>query len=351
MKKNKIIDLFCGAGGLSLGFEKESFKTVIAIDFWKDAIDTYNKNRKKKVGINIDISKFSNDRIKDISSKNFIVGIIGGPPCQGFSMVGKRENNDSRNSLYLEYLRFVKMIKPLFFLIENVKGLVSLEKGKYKNCIISDFTKIGYNVSHRILKASNYGVPQNRERIFFVGLKKSVFKDVFFDFDLIEKSSLVTSKDALSDLPTINQDKNYISKPKNDFQKEMRRKSKIVFNHEFTNHTKKTIEIISKVKDGGSIKDIGKEYFYIRNYNSAFKRMSSNLPSNTIDCGHRNYFHYKENRIPTVRECARLQSFPDEYKFYGSKTSQYIQVGNAVPVILSKKIAKTILKYLCNINN
>lgn len=349
MKNRKLIDLFCGAGGFSLGFEREGFDSVLAIDKWNDAVLTYNHNRKEKVALNIDIHDYTDEMIEKIVKEQGVCGVIGGPPCQGFSMVGKRESGDERNSLYLEYVRFVKVAKPLFFILENVKGLLSMEGGKYKEDIINRFSKLGYNVSFKLLRASDYGVPQSRERVFFVGLRKDIFKKKFFDFEEITKLPMVSTFDALSDLPSLDRGDNqyeYACAPKNDFQRTMRGNCTIIENNDITMHTEQTKKIISMVKDGGTIRDLPEEYYKVRNYNAAFKRMNSKLPSGTIDCGHRNYFHYCENRIPTARESARIQSFPDSYVFLGNKSSQYTQIGNAVPVLLSSAIAKVILKYL-----
>nr|CCM44166.1 DNA-cytosine methyltransferase [Staphylococcus xylosus] len=340
----KIIDIFSGAGGLSLGFESEGFETILAIDKWTDAIETFNKNHENKVGTTIDIHDFSNEYLEQYKDGS-IDGIIGGPPCQGFSLVGTRDTNDPRNSLYIEYVRFVSVIKPKFFVLENVSGLLSLEKGKFKDDIIKRFEGLGYNVDYKLLTASDYGVPQSRKRVFFVGLRKDVFKDEYFNFDNLELEEMVSTSKALSDLPQATSSKiglDYINPPENKYQKYMRKNSNLIFNHEITKHTQNTVDIISLVPDGGGIKDLPEEYYKIRNYNNAFKRMNSQAPSSTIDCGHRNYFHYSENRVPTVRESARIQSFPDWYIFKGSKTSQYTQVGNAVPPLLAQKIAKEI---------
>lgn len=348
-KKYNIVDLFCGAGGFTLGFEMAGFNSVLAIDKWDDAVNTYNHNRNNKDALSIDINDYSNEMIKDLINKNDICGVIGGPPCQGFSMVGKREVGDERNSLYLQYVRFVKEISPSFFILENVKGLLSMEKGIYKEDIIKRFSQLGYNVCYKLLKASDYGVPQSRERVFFVGLKKQLFGNKFFDFDDVQKSDIISTYDALCDLPSLDNHEDctkYKTTPINEFQKLMRKNSTSLVNNEVTNHSEQTIKIISIIKDGGNIRDLPEEYYKVRNYNAAFKRMNSKLPSGTIDCGHRNYFHYKENRIPTARESARIQSFPDNYHFVGNKGSQYTQVGNAVPVLLSRAIAKAIKKYL-----
>lgn len=340
----KIIDIFSGAGGLSLGFEEVGFESVLAIDKWNDAIKTYNLNHKNKVGTTVDIHEFSNDDLEKYKEQD-ITGIIGGPPCQGFSLVGTRDTNDPRNSLYIEYVRFVSIIKPKFFVLENVSGLLSLEKGKFKQDILERFNQLGYNVDFRLLTASDYGVPQSRKRVFFVGLRKDIFENEYFDFDKLTKRNIVSTKDAISDLPNAVNHKNpieYVREPITEFQKYIRRNATHVYNHELTNHTQQTVDIISLVPDGGGIRDLPEEYYGIRNYNNAFRRMDSNLPSSTIDCGHRNYFHYSENRVPTVRESARIQSFPDWYVFSGSKTSQYTQVGNAVPPLLASIIAQEI---------
>lgn len=354
MNKLYIVDLFCGAGGFTKGFELEGFESVLAIDKWDDAVKTYNYNRKNKEAFSIDINDYTDDMIKKKMEKYNITGVIGGPPCQGFSLVGKREIGDERNSLYLQYVRFVKIIKPKFFILENVKGLLSMEGGFYKEDIVERFSELGYNVCYKLMRASDYGVPQSRERVFFIGLRKDIFGDKFFDFDRVEKKNMVSTYDALSDLPSLDNGENqeqYISEPKNDFQKEMRKGSTRILNNDITIHTEQTKRIISLIADGGNIKDLPEEYYKVRNYNAAFKRMNSKLPSGTIDCGHRNYFHYSENRIPTARESARIQSFPDTYFFTGNKSSQYTQIGNAVPVLLAKAIAKVIKSYLLEVKD
>ena len=335
---NNIIDLFCGCGGLSKGFEMAGFNTVLAIDFWKDAVETFNNNHKNKVAICDDVSKISNDFLDDFTKKNKITGIVGGPPCQGYSTVGKRDINDDRNYLYLQYCRIVEKVKPEFFVLENVKGLLTLNNGKFKEDIVERFTKLGYIVDYKILNSSDYGVPQNRNRVFFVGIKNKKFK---FPKEKLKK---VTTYEAISDL-TSYEDK-YTTSAQTSYQKNMRGNNKQLKNNEFTVHTEKTIDVISKIPDGGKITDLPKEFWEIRKYNKAFQRMNSKLQSNTIDTGHRNYFHYSENRIPTVRESARIQSFPDNFIFYGSRTSQYKQVGNAVPPLLANAIAIEIMKQI-----
>lgn len=345
--KNKIIDLFCGCGGLSLGFEQAGFKPVLAIDMWKDAVLTYNHNRKEKVAICEDIHNITNEKLIALNCNGDIVGVIGGPPCQGYSTVGTRDINDPRNQLYLEYCRVVSCIKPEFFVLENVKGLLTLSDGLFKDDIVDRFTKLGYHVSYEIVNAAHYGVPQKRERVFFVG-----FKHGSYAFPAPDKEKILSSKDGIGDLPlldnetSIKEKQTYRTEPQNAFQREMRKNASTILNHDITVHTEQTKAIIGMLPDGGKIKDLPPEYWEIRKYNKAFERMDSRRPSNTVDTGHRNYFHYCENRIPTVRENCRLQSFPDTFEILGTRTSQYKQIGNAVPPLLAKAIAKEISKQM-----
>ena len=345
-----IIDLFSGIGGLSLGFEQVGFDVISAIDMWPDAIKTYNHNRKQKVGQVITVEEFKQHFTGDFpylptydATKIYFKdddSIIGGPPCQGFSTVGQRIIEDPRNKLYLEFYKAVKMAKPDFFLIENVKGLTTLNKGAFVQDILDRFGEkgLGYTISYKLVNAANYGVPQNRIRVIFVGIrgKKFEFPEEF--------PYILTAKDGISDLN--GKEGEYCCKPENDFQKEMRGKMKKPLNHEFTNHSEQTVSIISKIPDGGNIKDLPPEYWSVRKYNKAFERMGTFKPSNTIDTGHRNYFHYSENRIPTARESARIQSFPDDFEILGTRGSQYKQIGNAVPPMLAKVIAEQIRKTL-----
>lgn len=345
--KNKIIDLFCGCGGLSLGFEMAGFEPILAIDLWKDAIITYNRNRDEKVGKCVDIKDLSDEYLRSFYGNGEIVGVIGGPPCQGYSTVGTRDIDDPRNHLYLQYCRVVEQIQPEFFVLENVKGLTTLCGGMFRDDICKRFSKLGYTVSYKIINAAHYGVPQNRERVFFVGIK-----NMEFVFPVGDEKNLLTCKDAISDLPKLSElngadaTHNYVSGPQTAYQKMMREGSTTILNHQLTMHTEQTKKIIGMIPDGGKIKDLPREYWDVRKYNKAFERMSSTRPSNTVDTGHRNYFHYSENRIPTARENARLQSFPDTFEFIGTRTSQYKQIGNAVPPMLAYAIAKAIKELL-----
>lgn len=337
----KIIDLFCGIGGLSLGFEQAGFEVVSAVDMWADAVKTYNHNRKDKVAQVISVEDFNNDVLPDLVKEHKITGIIGGPPCQGFSTVGKREIDDPRNKMYLEFYKAVKMASPDFFVIENVKGMLTLNKGAFVKDLLARFGEngLGYTISYQLLNAADYGVPQNRYRVFYVGIKNKKFEfPKPYGFQL-------SAKDGISDL-LHSDNTHYGSEPQNDFQRKMRGEQQHPMNQDYTCHTEQTVSIISMIPDGGNIKSLPSEYWQVRKYNKAFERMSSTRPSNTIDTGHRNYFHYAEPRIPTLRESARLQSFPDSFEVLGTRGSQYKQVGNAVPPMLANVIAEEIKRML-----
>jgi len=343
-KRLTVIDLFSGCGGLSQGFLDAGFNVTLGVDHWKDAIETFKHNHEGSKGI---IADLHYENPKSICEKTGIQKadiIIGGPPCQGFSLAGKRIIEDERNELYKSFIEFVKFYEPKAFLMENVPNILSMGNGIVKDKIIHDFEKIGYTVNTGTLMASMYGVPQNRKRAFFVGFKNGHL----FRFPEPDTEVRLTSKEAISDLTdgSIEDGSPYTTPPESDYQKLMRKGSKGIFNHEITSHKEKTIGIISMVPDGGNYKSLPEEYRATRNVNIAWTRLNSQKPSFTIDTGHRHHFHYSYNRVPTVRESARIQSFDDKFIFQGSKTSQYKQVGNAVPPVLAKKLAIAIMEQL-----
>lgn len=344
--KNKptVIDLFCGCGGLSYGFIEAGYDVLLGIDHWKDAIITFENTHKNSKGIVADLFNETPEEIcKKTEIKNVDV-IIGGPPCQGFSIAGKRIVDDERNQLYKSFVNFVKFYQPKVFLMENVPNIISMGKGVVKDSIIKDFEKLGYTVVYKVLLASDYGVPQNRKRAFFIGTKNN--KEFIFPEPTTKIH--ITSKEAISDLPkdTLEDGSQYPIKTQNEFQKLMRKNSKGVFNHQITIHNDKTIKIISMVPDGGNYKNLPEELHQTRKVNIAWTRLNSKKPSFTIDTGHNHHFHYEFDRVPTARESARLQSFPDDYIFKGGKTSQLKQIGNAVPPLLAKTIAEELIKYI-----
>jgi DNA (cytosine-5)-methyltransferase 1 len=352
MKTNfNAIDLFCGCGGLSYGFEKAGYNILLGIDNDAKALETFELNHKGSKSICGDITEVTyEDDIKPLIGNKTIDVIIGGPPCQGMSLSGPRKFDDPRNKLYLTYIRLVQEIQPKAFVIENVPGLVGLFGGQIKDSIIQKFTEMGYDIQYKILCASDYGVPQNRKRVVFVGMKKGHFE---YPPIIHEK---VSCSMALSDLPTLedelgNEEAQYLTKPQNDYQKLMRKNSDVVKNHIAAVHSDKVRKIISLVPDGGNYKDLPAEYINSRNFHVAWTRFASDKPAPTIDTGHRHHFHYKYNRVPTVRECARLQSFPDDFIFLGNKTQQFRQVGNAVPPLMAQCIAEELSKALGDEND
>ena len=318
-----VLDLFCGCGGLSLGFEMAGFQVKLAIDNWEDALVTFRYNHHDSQTFNGDLLDLSPADMKKRFNLPHIDVIIGGPPCQGFSVAGKRIIDDDRNKLYKSFVRFVEYFHPKAFVMENVPNILSIGGGAVKEAILNDFENLGYTVSYKVLMASDYGVPQNRRRAIFVGLK-----DNSFDFPKKTIEIPITTKDALSDLPegSINDGDPYPICPQSDYQKMMRHKAKGLFNHQISIHTDETRRIIAMVPDGGNYKDLPESMWSLRKIHIAWTRMNSLRPCFTIDTGHRHHFHYLFNRIPTVRESARIQSFPDYFVFLGSKTSQYKQV-------------------------
>ena len=348
MSNYNAIDLFCGCGGLSFGFERAGFNILLGIDNDAKALETFELNHKGSKSICGDITtvSYEND-IKPLIGNKTIDVIIGGPPCQGMSLSGPRKFDDPRNKLYLSYIRLVNEIKPKMFVIENVPGLVGLFGGQIKDSIIEKFTEMGYDIQYQILCASDYGVPQSRKRVVFVGSRIGDFSYPSMD------SNVITCSMALSDLPPLVDElgedvMDYFREPTNDYQRLMRLNSKKVRNHIAAKHSDKVKGIIALVPDGGNYKDLPEEFIHTRNFHVAWTRFASNKPAPTIDTGHRHHFHYKYNRVPTVRECARLQSFPDDFIFLGNKTQQFRQVGNAVPPIMAEKIAKQVKNSLEN---
>lgn len=333
-----LLDLFSGCGGLSYGFQQAGFEVIAGIDNWKDALATFQKNHPTSQGILMDLAVASSSKISQQINKSIDV-IVGGPPCQGFSISGKRNPDDPRNLLYKSFLSVIDYFKPKAIVMENVPNMVSIAQGQIREQILADFKRLGYQVQYKILLASDYGVPQNRRRVIFVGVSKH-YK---FNFPVGHfTENKITCSQAMNDLPegSIPDGDPYPVNARSTYQQLMRIGSSQVYNHQITKHSQKTINTIAMVPDGGNYKDLPSHLQNTRKVNIAWTRYSSHKPSLTIDTGHRHHFHYKWNRVPTVRESARLQSFPDSFIFYGSKTSQYKQVGNAVPPLMAKAIAK-----------
>ena len=394
-KKYRVLDLFCGAGGLSLGFEiSNRFRVVGAIDNWKYACETFRHNHPNLANRKVlcsDLSEAIGENSAEYLAalpykKDDIEVILGGPPCQGMSLAGKRLNNDPRNMLFLAFVRFVDYFQPKMFVMENVPGLLTSNGGAIRNAILREFNEIGYKfISHdhpTLLKAETYGVPQFRRRVFFVGFREdATFSDPVWPpvathqdyesyqkkdpsqrmFDFPGSSELlapISVKEAIDDLPIINSgegsdEADYPKKPNtlSDFQKFARDwqqcpdKDRVakVYNHQASKHTEALIKMIKSTSPGTSVDP---KY-------ADSRKWDPDLPSQTVKAlgagggsTNRRAFHYDNARGSTIRENARVQSFPDWYRFMGAKTHQMSQVGNAVPPLLAKAIALTLADIL-----
>lgn len=357
MKKYSVVDLFCGAGGLSKGFMDAGFNVEIGVDFDDAALITFAKNHGDAETMKLDLFDLDNIYKIEKGLKNRGVEkldvLIGGPPCQGFSLAGNRVESDERNILYTAMVKTAEILRPKVVLLENVPGMLTLYGGKVKERIFEDFENLGYMMNVKILYAPEYGVPQIRRRAIFIGLLNAEEAFEYPDAKLTE-GNFVTCEQAIGDLPSLEGDINYkpdsirdySSAATTDYQKKMRQNASRLFNHTPTKHEQKTIDHIALVPDGGKYTDLPGDLAKKYKYHESLHRYNSKKPSLTIDTGHRTHFHYKYNRIPTVRENARLQSFPDDFIFYGNKQQQYKQVGNAVPPLLGYAMAEQIEKYL-----
>ena len=345
-----VVDLFSGCGGFSYGFEQAGCKVILGVDNNIDALETFafNHNNSQTMSGDLHLDSTIDAIAKKIAPHDIDI-LIAGPPCQGFSLTGTRDKNDTRNTLFQAVFKLAERISPQVIIIENVPGLLTLYKGRAKDEIIKCYENLGYSCSFEVLFAPDYEVPQIRKRVFFVGFKnKTIFH---FPHKVLAPKNYHTCEDAIGDLPSLEHTlgkaiSEYTSPPYRDYQKRMRGTKKTLHNHVGTKHTDHVINVISQVPEGGNHKDLPPGVGDSRKFNEAWTRYHSQKPSKTIDTGHRNHFHYKWNRVPTVRENARLQSFPDSFIFKGNKTSQYRQVGNAVPPLLGYHIAKQIIKYL-----
>lgn len=352
-KKFTCLDLFCGCGGLSRGFMDAGFECVLGVDFDPAALKTFKANHGRAEAMKLDL--FNHENIKMITGfleqKNIKLDVlIGGPPCQGFSVAGPRDRNDKRNFLYEAMVKLTKCVKPRAVLLENVPGLIEVNDGIGAKRIVSDFAEIGYDMRSQLLYAPEFGIPQIRRRVFFVGMRKG---EMAFEFPrpTVTKEHFITCEEAIGDLPGLDgiigdKIQDYPVVPQNEFQRRMRNGSDKIHNHEGTIHEPKTVKWISMVPEGKNYRSLPPEIASRFKYHEALTRYHSKRPSLTINTGHRSHFHYKWNRIPTVRESARLQTFPDDFIFYGTKGQQYRQVGNAVPPMLGQVIASQLIKCL-----
>ena len=347
-----VVDLFCGCGGISLGFQDAGFDVRLGVDFDQPSLDTFTENfgAGRAARINLADRGFIQEIKKAANLKRADV-IVAGPPCQGFSLTGPRNFEDPRNKLYMAVFEAVRSLRPKAFLIENVRGMATLYGGAVRQEVIKRFEALGYATDYKVLCAADYGVPQLRHRLFFVGVRG---KSNYFDWmpkthGDVDLANYLTCSDAISDLPALednlgSESGEYSERAKTAYQRLMRRNSRRLYNHVATDHKDFVKRVISMVPPGGDFRSLPKGVGEHRKFNEAWTRYHPDRPSHTIDTGHRNHFHYVYNRVPTIRENARLQSFPDRFRFVGTRTNQNRQVGNAVPPMLAEHFATSLLR-------
>lgn len=345
----KAIDLFAGCGGFSCGFEQAGYNIIVAVEFDKMIAKSYEQNHKKTRMIAEDIKEVDNEKF---FSRNTADIIIGGPPCQGFSMAGARIRSgfieDPRNYLFKHYFNIVKIVRPKIFILENVKGILTLDNGKIFEEIKrtfedpNNFEGTPYNIQYKVLKAKEFGIPQNRERTVIIGslinfnleeeIKKTrnkikeSYKDFFDD---------VTVWDAISNLGSPNKSGEIKGlKSLTNYQKYLKPKNGTTYNHIKTNHSYIALERMKKIK-------INENHLILKEkinsvHSGAYGRLDPNGIAPTITTrfdtpSGGKFIHPFENRTITPREAARIQSFPDEFEFIGNKSNICKQIGNAVP--------------------
>lgn len=346
----RIIDLFAGVGGLSQGFIKAGFDVALAIERNVEIAQAFKLNHPSVPIIADDILNVDFSSIYQQIGP--VEGVIGGPPCQGFSQKGQRKSVlDERNFLFRSFISFVETFRPRFFVMENVPNITTTEKGFFRQEIITAFKKIGYQVTYNVLNAADFGVPQLRRRAFFLGTLKSSSLEL-----PRTNGKRTTVKEAIYDLPFIGSGEgqefyHYEREPQSSYQELLRADSQGIFNHVATSHSKIALERLSMIPKGAGREMLPAEHRTKSIYSGTWSRLREDEQAATIttrfDTPSSGLFtHPILNRCLTVREAARIQSFDDKFVFTGNKTSQMKQVGNAVPPLLAYEVAKTALQTL-----
>jgi DNA (cytosine-5)-methyltransferase 1 len=364
-KKYKILDLFAGVGGLSYGFAHDKdFEILASNEILADMAKAYSLNHPSVKMYHCDIKDFG---LKNLASdlgikKGDIDLIIGGPPCQAFSTVGKRVIDDPRGKLFQEYYRVLEELNPKVFLFENVKGLLSMQKGELLKTILALFESLGYKVKYQVLNSADYGVPQIRKRVIIIGTKL----DKAFEYPKVTHSKkeknifnkdlkpYLTLSEAISDLPFIKSNEEsfiYSCEANNNFQNLMRMNApKQLMDHNAPKNNDRLVRLMQCLPDGGSPLDVAEELRPKSGFKNTYCRLWWERPTPTIT---RNLstpsssrcIHPKAPRPLTTREGARIQCFPDNYIFYGSRSSRNLQIGNAVPTFLSMALKNAIKEH------
>ncbi len=350
----RILDLFSGAGGMSYGMEQNAcFTTEVALDFNSKALDTFKFNMP-----NADIvcGDITDDNIRktviELCRRKDVNMIIGGPPCQGFSLKGKKLGlDDPRNFLFKEYLKFVEILQPEVFVIENVKALLSTSAGWFKEQIIAKVKAMGYFVEYGVLTASDFGVPQARQRAIFICSKSKKIP-----LPTATCTTSTTVRDAIYDLAYLNSgegdfEQEYTTSPTSEYQRLMRKDSKKLYNHKASNHAEIAIKKLKMIPPECGKEHLPDELIGNQQFSGTWGRLKWDEVSPTIDTrfdassnGTNN--HPFLHRAITPREAARIQSFDDKFVFLGAKVYIRQQIGNAVPPLMAKAIADQIFNVL-----
>lgn len=348
MNKPKLIDLFSGVGGLSLGFQQLGFEIVFANEYDKSIAEAYKVNHKTTEMLVEDITKIDFEKVF-LKYKDKIDIVVGGPPCQGFSQKGQRKTiHDERNFLFKYYVKAVEYIRPKYFVMENVPNLLTAENGYFKKEIEDLFADLGYSLKSGVLDAADFGVPQSRRRAVIIGKYKAEAPNLPLPYN-----QKVCIWDAISDLAFLSSGEGeeiqqYINEPQSEYQRELRVDSNVLHNHVATKHSKLALERLALIPPECGKEVLPEEHLTKSIYSGTWSRMKKNDTSVTITTrfdtpSSGRFTHPFLDRAITVREAARIQSFPDDYVFVGNKGSQMKQVGNAVPPKLAKAIAQVII--------
>jgi len=354
MASPRLVDLFAGAGGFSAGLMKVGFDPIFAVEIDKHACQTYRANHPNTDLFSGNIANLPNrGLLKRLGlGRGELELLVGGPPCQGFSTVGKKDASDPRNRLFEEYFRIVAALRPSFVIFENVAGFKRMYGGRAFQAVVSEFGKLNYDVRPQILNALDYGVPQNRLRTIVVGVSRG--RSFEWPKKTHERKPLKL-KDAVSDLPLIKSGESathYASKAQNTFQRAMRKGIRTLTEHVGPNHGAHIKEVMTHAKkEGDTILSVPQRLRPRSYFSNTYARLWWDRPSPTVT---RNLgtpsssrcIHPKVDRGLTTREGARLQSFDDSFLFYGTRSSKNLQIGNAVPPLLAKALGESILQGL-----